>query len=173
MVKVSSTTNNVDFDNSEAGLLYDINTGDDRKGLLTIGKGAPYNLWVCGVQVNKDNRDKLSELMDAGQCTFSQSSGVPTLTLNKVTMNSHVSAATTIYNLESGLVINLEGGTSLINSSTKQAGIYSEADFTINGNNMELQVFSSQNTQPLAFENTTMTVNNANRTVCKGGPIWN
>lgn len=168
VVKVSSTTNNVVFDNSEAGLLYDINTGDDRKGLLTIGRGAPYNLWVCGVQVNKDNRDKLSELMDAGQCTFSKS-GVPTLTLNKVTMNSHWIVPFTIYNLESGLVINLEGGTSLINSSAKQAGIYSEADFTINGNNMELQVFSSQDTQPLAFENATMTVNNANRLYAKGG----
>ena len=105
------------YDESKPGMLVDNKTWENIKGVLKIWKGGTaWDLWVCGVQVNSYNQDKLSELMDEGQCTYGydSSTGAQTLTLNKVKMNSHVCALSTIFNRKSGLVINLQGGTSFL-----------------------------------------------------------
>ena len=160
------------YDESKPGMLVDNKTWENIKGVLKIWKGGTaWDLWVCGVQVNSYNQDKLSELMDEGQCTYGydSSTGAQTLTLNKVKMNSHVNALYTLYNRKSGIVINLQGGTSVINNTATTIGIRSEADFTINGNNNELRVFASQGVHAISLGNATMTINNANRLYAKGG----
>lgn len=154
------------YDNTQPGKLLDTSF-NNITGELDITPGAAYDLWLCGVQVNQYNRSKLYNIIDGGDCQFSGN----VLTLNKAIMNCTNATLYTLYNRINGLTINLQGGTSKINSSDTTNGIRSEADFTINGNNLQLQVYggNSSGASAIYLDNATMTVNNANRLYAKGG----
>ena len=155
------------YDNTQPGKLLDTSF-NNITGELDITPGTAYDLWLCGVQVNEYNRSKLYNIIDGGDCQFSGN----VLTLNKAIMNCPSGTLYTLYNKINGLTINLQGGTSKINSSATTIGIRSEADFTINGNNLQLQVYGSNSSacSAIFLDNATMTVNNANQLYAKGGP---